>query len=209
MESGCPHTSHDSGNYLPHMKLSAADRPWRGASYCYFLSSGIRKMKARRDMQGWGETSFRYEEEQVRENLYVLCTKLMPYEFLGKEVHEKTEKEENVGFHTMSSICADLVITQHGSKMEEATKTATMRAGWWAGNSQALPGLGSGWVGHTSSTLNGDRLATEHSTLFYILCSFSTQLIAYLPAHDRCSYSANSMRPPPSTRVSACTPTHH
>lgn len=56
--------------------------------------------------------------------------------------------------------------------MEEATKTATVRAGWWAGNSWALPGLGSGWVGHTSFALNGDRLATEHSTLFYILCSF-------------------------------------
>ena len=69
--------------------------------------------------------------------------------------------------------------------MEEATKNASVGAGWWTGGSQALPGLRSGWVGHTSFALNEDRLAAEHSALFYILSSFSTQLIAYLPAHDR------------------------
>jgi len=37
-----------------------------------------------------------------------------------------------------------LVTAQNSSKMEEATKNASVGAGWWTGGSWALPGLGFG-----------------------------------------------------------------
>lgn len=97
----------------------------------------------------------------------------MPHKFLGKEGHKKTQKKENDGFYTSSSVCAEeekvlpFTLTTPYSQNGRHHQKHQCRSRLVTGGPWALPGVRSGWVRHSSLALNGDWQRT-----FYILWSF-------------------------------------